>query len=1387
MAESDLLHYYKVLKQFLDISDDSSSRAKSSSSRAQRAREKLLKLSLAQFRELSTDVYDELRRRIDELRSEPDFLLPKLTFHPKRNQARQKLSLLPQLRFKDLVSDISYEIERRNLHLPEMRSTSESVSAAASAPSHAQAPSSAAAAPYPAHPPSRSASGVVPTTTLAEKYQAPAVNGSANAVHGPGPESNTFQPRNLDEKPMDVPNGPFSNLQDELSTPDIQPASQMPQKSIGVQSSAVVPTKANLEWLSDDETDEENLNNENPEDIQPRRLSFGNLGKSMLADRSLQSDGEESVRNASSAEIPSGTGFAAGSRAAAGALVGATGAVLGSRSLDAENSEELNELKAENRKHLEEIEASKAYNSKLEQEVTESKAEIERLNTETESLRTQLDSLEKRNLDLQNDYASLEQTHGAILTERAQMQDKVQQHEKTRESLPDPEIFASIQGELETTKAAAAALRLENQSLKASQKELQRASRDLSSISFHKDAESSPRAVGSSLAGAVKPPRDVNSELKQFYQKLDQLGAPRPISASKEEALRAEIAQWRTRYENVQAGKMADALIGLKNPELQRYVAPNGLVSLKVGVTFFALIDSFLSSINDPVTDNDTLFEKISNIAVLSNKITSVAENSVLSHNDYSEAVLEAVTHALTATRYHATYSLLLPKIVVERAVSQVAFAMCDYLSVSKLYLGSSSDAGRNIPQTSTSSIADEDVHVRPLKISNRQHSTPNHEYLKEDPKKTKSVRAAEDHHGGIEDAGMIAGDFQDALSESLPASSKVREVSGIQPKVGEVDPLTSVQSKKLSLFERILNSQVLGDADEKSPEDKSLDEPLRTERSTDHMKENIAPVYKSPISNSTASLHGASHAVPRSPGSPKKSAILERVKQFESPPSGKSSPKTAMRESPSVSVKSARALFSKDPEAINASPGLRDKEAVSPEASLTKPTEADTSVTPTRTRSLFQSIRERFTHDNSAKTANTSKDGDKTKESTNIKDTMTPKDSQVSKDVLPGNDVDIYKTPVDYNEASRSTEPELSKDVDLKSELESPLRVNKKETVPNVPPMESISNDVAVGSKAVKERQSDTVFKKHDVSQSPSSLKSGVTGVGALAKSPFTSPVLQKTEIKEMARSEYSSKSNEEQTSPLAVTGEPDSPLAGKTEQKVPTQKAVFKKVDPASRNFAAVKSPSFKVKKVNYAEDTKDKSELEEDDNESDEEVREEQEARQRQEYRKSMAAATFNFDLFDIDDPDNTLTQVLLYLEYQTVQVISTIQDLLSAIKKPDATRGELRTKSKAISAVISQMTEATNTSMNQTRNYQLKEHGSWVVKSLEDCNHRMSTLCRPGEKEDLDFADKNFKQRLAGISFDIAKCTKELVKTVEEASLKEDIAQLDARLSHPDDLT
>ncbi|KAJ8076914.1 component of the polarisome [Marasmius tenuissimus] len=75
------------------------------------ARQKLTRLTIQQFHELSTDVYDELIRRKNE--KEVPFLPVREEFHPKRNQARQKLATLPTSRFEDLSSDVYFELARR--------------------------------------------------------------------------------------------------------------------------------------------------------------------------------------------------------------------------------------------------------------------------------------------------------------------------------------------------------------------------------------------------------------------------------------------------------------------------------------------------------------------------------------------------------------------------------------------------------------------------------------------------------------------------------------------------------------------------------------------------------------------------------------------------------------------------------------------------------------------------------------------------------------------------------------------------------------------------------------------------------------------------------------------------------------------------------------------------------------------------------------------------------------------------------------------------------------------------------------------------------------------------------------------------------------------------
>ncbi|KAI1366255.1 hypothetical protein F5Y08DRAFT_327462 [Xylaria arbuscula] len=116
-TEAVLGEHYVALRRYLA----STSKDGRANPPPNKARDKLLRLSSVQFLELSTDVFDELMRR--QIRrpppgappntGPPPYLLPEPNFHPKRNQARQKLSTLGSPRFRDLATDVFCELERR--------------------------------------------------------------------------------------------------------------------------------------------------------------------------------------------------------------------------------------------------------------------------------------------------------------------------------------------------------------------------------------------------------------------------------------------------------------------------------------------------------------------------------------------------------------------------------------------------------------------------------------------------------------------------------------------------------------------------------------------------------------------------------------------------------------------------------------------------------------------------------------------------------------------------------------------------------------------------------------------------------------------------------------------------------------------------------------------------------------------------------------------------------------------------------------------------------------------------------------------------------------------------------------------------------------------------
>ncbi|KAK9456710.1 hypothetical protein V1511DRAFT_456970 [Dipodascopsis uninucleata] len=115
--EQVLRKHYSAFASFLNVSDDIV--LPPPSPRQAKSRERLHRMPRVPFVELSTDIHDELQRRIKEADSTntgmkvPSSLEPKSEFHPKRNQTREHLSVLQQPRFRDLVLDVFFEVVRR--------------------------------------------------------------------------------------------------------------------------------------------------------------------------------------------------------------------------------------------------------------------------------------------------------------------------------------------------------------------------------------------------------------------------------------------------------------------------------------------------------------------------------------------------------------------------------------------------------------------------------------------------------------------------------------------------------------------------------------------------------------------------------------------------------------------------------------------------------------------------------------------------------------------------------------------------------------------------------------------------------------------------------------------------------------------------------------------------------------------------------------------------------------------------------------------------------------------------------------------------------------------------------------------------------------------------
>lgn len=125
---------------------------------------------------------------------------------------------------------------------------------------------------------------------------------------------------------------------------------------------------------------------------------------------------------------------------------------------------------------------------------------------------------------------------------------------------------------------------------------------------------------------------------------------------------------------------------------------------------------------------------------------------------------------------------------------------------------------------------------------------------------------------------------------------------------------------------------------------------------------------------------------------------------------------------------------------------------------------------------------------------------------------------------------------------------------------------------------------------------------------------------------------------------------------------------------------------------------------------------------------------------------------------------VSQLQIFLETQAEGIVESIQSLLSRIRA-DGDMQALRNHVTNITDVVARVVDNTHTAMAQDGNDKLRERGDWIVANLSGCSDKMTAMSEEGEPVDGP-ADKEFRGRLAALAFDLARETKDLVRTVEE---------------------
>ncbi|CCH42800.1 Autophagy-related protein [Wickerhamomyces ciferrii] len=1319
---NDLRTYHTALKQFLNVSNAPS---KPNPKRAAKAREKLLKLSSTQFYELSTDVYDELERRIDESRDEPDFLLPKPSFHPKRNEAREKLGSLQQGRFRDLVSDIFYEIERRNYQkIPEK------------------------------------------LIDLDEKHEY---------------NNNNSNNNNQDESNQDRRSDPSNK-----------------NGVVGLQSTTVIPTKADLAWSSDEEDDNVGELKKSNDTKRNTIHSIHSRNHSRNQSKELIQDFEKNSNNSNRNSYQSNLSD------------------LNDSSTPSPQKKNINRglSISKGRNKDREIEMLLEEGTKMDQTITQLEQKIALLQSKSDKFENESNDLKKINSNLN---VKIEDLKNELISNK-EIIDNHQKDINTRSLQQEQPLLNTSNGsssinqeQLDDLKKEVIDWRSKFEDLKLQKIE------DILSINKLSEINTSKHLINNGLI----PINLINF----LYQTIENflLFLNKETKSSNLKININELFNYISKISNV-SSKIISFAPHSEKIDLVRASISHAITSTR----YYALYSEFLPKLIVESAVSEIVFT----ICDLISDVKLIKDDSKFDTSEFNQSIENSNSNTKSKKIEDEDPSEISP--VRPLRMAKKSFENnSNNNTPSNINKTINSSTNTNTPRSLNLTINPQNANneykkLHPEEFSNKNTITPSPNQLKSNfnksdgfndsfasPSTTRSLKLNSNSNNN--NTSSINGSDNKEISGNIPPSSSSSTTTPLRksglpslvsryspeserkPQEGTTPPKPHLRkSSSSNILSKVRQFEQQGNSDSESSK-------------TSPQRSIVSPFNDSKIgklSPRRTSFDSQKRISVDSQNSSKQNnvSIPESLEKKDLLPNDKLDVDTKKSNEP-VTNDLLKSIDLQTKEESNSKPNTNNSVLNTVKSSIPAVIPAAlASVVPaslSSNKSPKKDEKDQKTQTSSLDDGNGNGNG--------VNEEKFEQEVDQQNDHKNGNndvvdDDDIYEDSDDLNSVAQlrgaiAKDKQFSPQKEKKSlNPELNFKILDSNTIPQLNNLK-ISDDNKQDEE--EELEDDLNEVPNEVSNTYEEVNEGPLNISKTRQPQSLTNTYQKFSVKEAnvdpytAGSQPKSSTNESdynKSSAISKSLNLENDKSGFATAQTQPDDLNSNLIEQNGKNVIKpveiTKGDRLKGDDEDHEEKQDDKDAEEESyDKEEEEEEDEEEEEEEHGNVRRGRDLDE-DFDVrdFDIEDPDNTLSELLLYLEHQTVKVISTIQTLLTSIKAADSTKGELRSGSRAINAVVSQMIDATSNSMNQSRNASLKEHGIWVVQSLEDSGRRMDILCnsssKDGEESEDDneeYAEKHFKQRLAGIAFDVAKCTKELVKTVEEANLREEIEHLDAKMN------